>query len=129
MLRARQENTRVPKLLSCPEILDLGGSERNSEKNFRLSDARFDERDGDDEGSRSGTGSDDSSDPESDYDEFQVSIRPVDPAPAQFNPIPDEERSTHFVAIKITDPDIVRNAIKVQQHIAGQEEVNTVELQ
>ena len=87
---------------------------------FRLSNARFDERDG---ANDSGSDDDntDASDSDSESDEPEISIRPIDAS--QFKPIPDEERSTHFVAIKITDPEIVENAIKIQQHIADQEEV------
>ena len=81
-----------------------------------------DERDGDnadEENTESSTESDSDSD-----DGVGISIKPVDVSnPSQFNPVPEEERSTHFIAIKITEPEIVQNAIKVQQHIVQQEEV------
>jgi len=93
----------------------------------RLENAKYgrnaDERDGDnvdDENTESSTESDSDSD-----DGVGISIKPVDASnPSQFNPVPEEERSTHFIAIKITEPEIVQNAIKVQQHIVQQEEVN-----
>ncbi len=83
-----------------------------------------DERDGenvDDENTESST----ESDSDSDFDDgVGISIKPVDVSnPSQFNPVPEEERSTHFIAIKITEPEIVRNAIMVQQHMVQQEEV------
>ena len=81
-----------------------------------------DERDGDnadEENTESSTESDSDSD-----DGVGISIKPVDVSnPSQFNPVPEEERSTHFIAIKITEPEIVQNAINVQQHIVQQEEV------
>ncbi len=81
-----------------------------------------DERDGeniDNDNTESSTDSDTDSD-----DGFGISIKPVDVSnPSQFNPVPEEERSTHFIAIKITEPEIVENAIRVQQHMVQQEEV------
>jgi len=81
-----------------------------------------DERDGeniDNDNTESSTDSDSDSD-----DSFGISIKPVDVSnPSQFNPVPEEERSTHFIAIKITEPEIVENAIRVQQHMVRQEEV------
>ena len=35
--------------------------------------------------------------------------------------VPEEERSTHFLSIRITSDDIVAKAIEVQEHIVGQE--------
>ena len=99
---------------------------------FRLSRSRFDEVDvGDNSDADADEGSGSSySDSDSDSDDIDVnvnvSVRPIDPT--QFRQIPDEERSTHFIAIKITEPEIVRNAVRVQQHIAGQEEVATSDL-
>ncbi len=37
--------------------------------------------------------------------------------------IPEEERSTHFLAIRITDAEIADNVNRLQQHIVDQEEV------
>jgi hypothetical protein len=92
-----------------------------------LTNSKFDdERDGG--GNSDETGNSESSDSDSDEDD-DISIKPVNvstkPADAsQFKQIPEEERSTHFIAIKITDSKIVESAIRVQQHITNQEEVN-----
>jgi hypothetical protein len=37
--------------------------------------------------------------------------------------VPDEDRSTHFLSIRITTDQIVDRAVKVQQHAVEQEEV------
>ena len=37
------------------------------------------------------------------------------------NPVPEEERSTHFIAIRVTDGKIVENARRVQNHVVGLE--------
>ena len=82
-----------------------------------------DERDGDNNADEENTESSTESDSDSD-DGVGISIKPVDVLnPSQFNPVPEGERSTHFIAIKITEPEIVQNAINVQQHIVQQEEV------
>ena len=92
-----------------------------------MTNSKFDdERDGG--GNSDETGNSESSDSDSDEDD-DISIKPVNvstkPADAsQFKQIPEEERSTHFIAIKITDSKIVESAIRVQQHITNQEEVN-----
>ena len=93
-----------------------------------MTNSKFeDERDGG--GNSDETGNSDSSDSDSDSDSDDISIKPVNvstkPVDAsQFKQIPEEERSTHFIAIKITDSKIVESAIRVQQHITNQEEVN-----
>ena len=35
----------------------------------------------------------------------------------------EEDRSTHFIAIKITVPDIINKALEIQKHIVKKEEV------
>ena len=60
------------------------------------------------------------SDSDSD-DEFEIHID--DNIQAQVNLIPEEERSTHFLAIRITNPDIIQNAQKVQKDAVLQEEI------
>ena len=67
----------------------------------------------------------DTTDSDSDSDDVEITVKPIDAS--QFKQIPEEERSTHFIAIKITEPDIVENAVQIQQHIVSQEEVKTFE--
>jgi len=42
--------------------------------------------------------------------------------------IPEEERSTHFLAIRITDEGILQKVNELQEHIVNKEEVNTLAL-
>merc|ERR1711915_92325 len=37
--------------------------------------------------------------------------------------IPEEERSTHFLALKIEEPEIIENVVKVQKNIVDKEEI------
>merc|ERR1711915_171759 len=37
--------------------------------------------------------------------------------------IPEEERSTHFLALKIEEPEIIENVVKVQKNIIDKEEI------
>ena len=37
--------------------------------------------------------------------------------------IDEEDRSTHFIAIKVTNPDIIQKAVAIQAHIIQKEEV------
>jgi len=89
----------------------------------RLASQRFDEVENDDNSSDSSRDSSDESDSDSDDDDINIQIdaRTIDPS--TFKHVPLEDRSTHFVAIRITEKEIVENAIKVQQHIVRQEEV------
>ena len=41
------------------------------------------------------------------------------------NQINEEERSTHFIAIRITEPDITNKAQEIQKHIVRNEEVSS----
>ena len=68
----------------------------------------------------------DTTDSDSDSDEVEITVKPIDAS--QFKQIPEEERSTHFIAIKITEPEIVQNAVQIQQHIVSQEEVKLLRL-
>ena len=40
------------------------------------------------------------------------------------NSMMEEDRSTHFIAIKVTIPDIITKAMEIQQHITKKEEVS-----
>ena len=40
------------------------------------------------------------------------------------NTISEEDRSTHFIAIRVTIPDIISKAIEIQQKIVEKEEVS-----
>jgi 2'-5' RNA ligase len=87
----------------------------------RLELAKFgggDERDGENAENESSESDSESSDSENDV---AISIKPIEPAEFK-STIPDEERSTHFIAIRITEPEIIENAIKIQQHMVQQEE-------
>ena len=74
---------------------------------------------------------DDSSDSESDDedsdDEISVNVRQVDVDPAQsagrVSMLPEEERSTHFLAIKIRVPEIAEKVQELQAHVVDQEPV------
>ena len=61
----------------------------------------------------------DHSDSDSDDDGIAINI---DADATRVHLIPDEERSTHFLAIKITNPDIIAKAKEIQRHIVRQEE-------
>ena len=39
--------------------------------------------------------------------------------------VKEEDRSTHFIAIKVTLPDIITKAMEIQQNISRKEEVST----
>ena len=74
-----------------------------------------------------------SDDDESDYDdesddEFNIKVGEV----YDRNELPelelistlDEDRSTHFIAIKVTNADIIERAVEIQQNIIEKEEVS-----
>ena len=70
---------------------------------------------------------DNDSDDESD-DEFNIKVGEV----YDKNELPelelistlDEDRSTHFIAIKVTNPDIIERAVEIQKNIIEKEEVS-----
>ena len=49
-----------------------------------------------------------------DEDNFNVNIRDIDTDVQAISRIPEEERSTHFIAIRISNPQIIRAAKSVQ---------------
>ena len=57
-----------------------------------------------------------------DEDKINVNIREIDTDILAISRIPDEERSTHFIAIRITNPDIVKAAKSVQEDVVSKEE-------
>ncbi len=62
---------------------------------------------------------------DSDCNDIAVNVGPVDCGEiiaSKVNHIPEEERSTHFLAIRVTDPEIASNVDRLQQHIVDQEE-------
>ena len=42
------------------------------------------------------------------------------------NTISEEDRSTHFIAIRVTVPDIISKAMEIQQKIVEKEEVSII---
>jgi 2'-5' RNA ligase len=57
-----------------------------------------------------------------DEDNFNVNIREIDTDVQAISRIPEEERSTHFIAIRISNPQIIRAAKSVQEDIVEREE-------
>ena len=70
---------------------------------------------------------DDYDDSDSDDDGIDINVDADEIATAatgsKVDMIPEEERSTHFLAIRITDAEIADNVNRLQQHIVDQEEV------
>ena len=64
----------------------------------------------------------DSDSDDEDEDKINVNIREIDTDILAISRIPDEERSTHFIAIRITNPDIVKAAKSVQEDVVSKEE-------
>ena len=64
----------------------------------------------------------DSDSDDEDENNINVNIREIDTDILAISRIPDEERSTHFIAIRITNPDIVKAAKSVQEDVVSKEE-------
>ena len=75
-----------------------------------------------DSNSEDGTGlfDSDTSDSEDDEEGMTVNIAPIAQAPGCS--VPAEDRSSHFLAIQITNNAVIENARLLQDHIVGQEE-------
>jgi len=74
-------------------------------------------------------GSDSSDSDDDDDGGFNINVGPKASAAAVENKvhmIPEEERSTHFLAIRITNEDIIDQVNKLQENIISQEEVSDI---
>lgn len=71
---------------------------------------------------RFATENSDISDSEDDENNINVNIREINTDVQAIWQIPEEERSTHFIAIRISNPQIVQAAKSVQEDIVEKEE-------